>query len=117
MNICFNFYFIFYILIRMNKLILSLLVLLVCMQYINAFKYDDLFDDKGGDEDQVDSQEVDNAEASQFLKRLFHPFKTKNEGKILKFISIKKFILIFFYFKEIKRETREVLIIEIIFFF
>ena len=72
-----------------------LIVVLICVQCFcgAANKYDSLFDDSaaaaegssGGDEQQA---MVERQEATQFLKRLFHPFSTKNE--------------------EIKRETREV---------
>ncbi len=57
------------------------LALLICLELLSVSatsNYD------GG----LDSAEMDEAEANQFLKRLFHPFSTKNE--------------------EIKRETIEV---------
>ena len=49
------------------------------MQCINSFKYDDLFEDSNVQEAET---EVDQEDANQFLKRLFHPFATKNEGFI-----------------------------------
>lgn len=59
-----------------------LFIVLFCVQALSASKYD------GGLGGSDDSELMDQQEASQFLKRLFHPFSTKNE--------------------EIKRETIEV---------
>lgn len=71
----------------MLKHIVILAVILFCTQTIcSADQYDGGF---GFDSDnKLDSNMIDQEDASQFLKRLFHPFSTKNE--------------------EIKRETREV---------
>lgn len=63
----------------MFKISASLIILLICMQCINSFKYDDLFEDSNVQEAET---EVDQEDANQFLKRLFHPFATKNEGFI-----------------------------------
>jgi hypothetical protein len=71
-----------------------LLVFLFCLlHFSNANQYNALFDDAeedtGADGDSASADTiVERQEATQFLKRLFHPFSTKNE--------------------EIKRETREV---------
>jgi len=60
------------------------LAVLICLEvFSGAFAAQDNYD--GG---LNSAEELDQAEASQFLKRLFHPFSTKNE--------------------EIKRETVEV---------
>ena len=68
-----------------------LVVALICVQcFCAADKYDSLFDDNAAGEGFSGDEQamVERQEATQFLKRLFHPFSTKNE--------------------EIKRETREV---------
>ncbi len=72
----------------MLKHIVILAVVLFCMQAIcSADKYDGGLNGYDSD-NKLDNSMIDQEDASQFLKRLFHPFSTKNE--------------------EIKRETREV---------
>ena len=67
------------------KLIAYLLVLLSISYIVSAVRLDfDMSEREADAEDEL----VEKKEATQFLKRLFHPFSTKNE--------------------EIKRETREV---------
>ena len=64
------------------KLLALILVALSLLSFTLAFKYDI-------ERDQDDQETfVEEKEANQFIKRLLHPFSTKNE--------------------EIKRETREV---------
>ena len=65
------------------KLLALLVVLLAIVGLSLAFKYD--FE---RDSSESDNEFVEKNEANQFLKRLLHPFSSKNE--------------------EIKRETREV---------
>jgi len=78
----------------LKHLSIALLVFISLQAICIASKYDGGFGDfQSDDEDKVSSDKredamMDQQEATQFLKRLFHPFSTKNE--------------------EIKRETIEV---------
>ena len=69
------------------KLVAYLLVLAMLSILASAYRTDPINLDER-DTDEADDELIEKREASQFLKRLFHPFSTKNE--------------------EIKRETREV---------
>lgn len=75
----------------MIKKLTTTIVLLACLQIICSSQVFDAFssDDNELAERDLEDLEMERREASEFLmKRLFHPFSTKNE--------------------EIKRETREV---------
>jgi hypothetical protein len=72
----------------MFKKLIILSVFLVCMLATSnaSRKYDALFDDASDADsveaaagDQAEDTLVERQEATQFLKRLFHPFSTKNE--------------------------------------
>ena len=65
------------------KLTIFVLLALSVVMLANAYRLD-----FANDGDNNDNEMLDQQEASEFFKRLFHPFSTKNE--------------------EIKRETKEV---------
>ena len=68
----------------------NLIILAVVLFFMQAVCLADKYDGGFGESMEInpDTEMIDQEDASQFLKRLFHPFSTKNE--------------------EIKRETREV---------